>query len=143
MYIERALAAREDEEENWWQEIETFAYCLDGKAPEDWQELLQRVAAEPAPKLDDSLESFKRYAVHHLIQVFAIGPCSWAETDADCEARLKRAIAAARRGKLRVMGEAEEEAAQRKEKAKLEALKEFARGPASFVITPPEDELPF
>jgi hypothetical protein len=82
MYIERALAAREDEEENWWQEIENFAYCLDGKAPEDWQELLRRVAAEPAPDPRGSLENFKRYAVCHLISVFAAGTVPSAETDA-------------------------------------------------------------
>jgi hypothetical protein len=96
MMIERMLAAKEDEETDYWQEIETLAYCLDGKAPEDWHELLNRVAAQPypAPSGHMTLEEFKRYAVCHLIEIFAGGPDLYVETDAEKEARYGRIFAA-------------------------------------------------
>ena len=132
MMIERMLAAKEDEETDWWQEIEALAYCLDGKAPEDWHAMLRRVAADmPVPDPSGTLEDFKRYAVYHLIQIFAVGPCPFAETDAEEMARYARSHAAFRRGELGIVGESEEQAALRKEKAKLEALKELAGGPST------------
>jgi hypothetical protein len=125
---------KEDEETDWWQEIENFAYCLDGKAPEDWHAMLRRVAAGMlVPDPSGSLEDFKRYAVSHLIQIIAAGPCLCAETDAEFLARYKRIHAAHRRGELGIVGESEEQPTLRRERAKLEVLKEF-EGPSSFVV---------
>jgi hypothetical protein len=97
---------KEHEETDWWQEIENFAYCLDGKAPEDWHAMLRRVAAGMlVPDPSGSLEDFKRYAVSHLIQIIAAGPCLCAETDAEFLARYKRIHAAHRRGEPGIVGE--------------------------------------
>jgi hypothetical protein len=135
MMIERMLTAKADEEGDWWQEIADLAYCLDGKAPEDWHAMLQRVAAGmSAPDPSGTLEDFKRYAVCHLIQIIAAGPCPWAEIDAEFAARHARGHAALRRGEIGIVGESDEQATLRKEKAKLEALKELAGGPSTFVL---------
>jgi hypothetical protein len=71
-----------------------------------------------------------------LIQIIVAGPCLCAETDAEFLARYKRIYAAHRRGELRIVGESEEQATLRRERAKLEMLKEF-EGPSSFVVVTP------
>jgi hypothetical protein len=69
------MSEQEQDAEDFWQDVEHLAYALDGEPAEGRRQRIEHfLTFFPEPDPSGSDEEWRRYAVLHLLRVWANGP---------------------------------------------------------------------